>query len=166
MQVNTNWNLAKFAVSLNADVSDELRDVLAAYGLRYAAQRNTEIDKILGGFAKNAEGKLERIKGWKRNEVAFTPELAAALRKSFATLTLPEGEEGLSFAAEANIEEYTGAAKGIKYAEARGVFARNAKAGTLAAMATKVGFDGDMGTSEEPSTEVLQAIHKYIRESL
>ena len=167
MQVTTNWNIGQFGIALSANVDDAMRDRLATLGLRYLGQRNSEVDKVLGGFEKNAEGKMVRKANFKRNEVAFTPELADALAATFGELSLPkaDGEEKAPvIAATVLINQYEGSTATIKYAGERKAYARHGVAGDLEAFAAKVGYEGEVGdgTAENAPVEFLQAIKKFV----
>lgn len=161
MKVNTQWNLGRFNVALESEVTADVRDMLAGFGLRFLGQRNSEVDKILGGFVTNAKGKQERIKGFKRNEVAFTPELAGKLADSFAELGLPDSEATVK--AIAIVGESTVEAADVKMPDERAAYARNAKASTLNKLAEKVGFDGEIGdgTAENAPVDFLRAIKAW-----
>jgi hypothetical protein len=116
--VNTNWNLGNFTVSLASEVSDDVRDTLASLGLRFLGQRNTEVDKILGAF-ETVNGKAKRKAGWKRNEVPYDPALASALAKSFETLALPDSEEKVK--AASSVLEYIRDTVESKFTEERAI---------------------------------------------
>lgn len=165
--INTAWNLGNFTVGLVADVSDEIRDRLSNLGLKYLGLRNTEIDKILGGF-ETIGGKQKRRKDWKRNEVEYSDVLAAALAKSFESLELPvlDGEENApKIATVAEVVKYERETAAIKYRDAKAVLVRHESANDLEAWAkAKFGFAGDThGEDGEYSGELLAATHTFLK---
>lgn len=109
MQISTKWNVGRFDTTLTADVNEEQVAALLPLALRYLGQRNTKIDRILGGF-ETVDGKEKRRADYKRNDVEYSDELAQALGESFQTLEFPdstkEAPHVLNVAVD--IAEYTG----------------------------------------------------------
>lgn len=166
-KVQTQWNLGNFTIDLTSDVSDAMRDRLASLGLRFLGQRNTEVDKILGGF-ETVGGKSKRKANWKRNDVPFDPALASKLVVSFGELELPtiEGEEKSPIVnADALVTEYTREATAMKYRDAKEVVSRHESANDLESwLAAKCKYDGEThGADGEYAPAMLQAVHAVIQ---
>jgi hypothetical protein len=166
-KVNTEWACGNYQIALLADVSPEQFQTLANLGLRYLGQRNSDVDKILGAFVTNEKtGKAERIKGWKRNSVAFMPTLAEKLKTSFQALELSEGNVVSS---EVGITEYVPTVGESKYSEEKDIVGRHESAGDLEEwLKTKVGFEGETHTEdgESFSPAMLQKVREYKKAAL
>lgn len=114
MQVKDQFNCGKFLVTLSADLSDEQVAALLPFSLRYGGQRNTKVDRILGGF-ETVDGKEKRRADYKRSDVDYSDELAQSLGESFSVLLFPTDEtdaEGkkvfIKVPVAVDIAEYTG----------------------------------------------------------
>lgn len=118
MNIETKWNVGQFLTTLTATVDEATVEALLPLALRYLGQRNTEIDRILGGFEVGPDGKSKRRADYKRNEVEYSDELAQALAKSFSTLEFPDStkEKPHTLAVEVAIERYEGGGSEPKYA--------------------------------------------------
>lgn len=156
-EINSKWNIGNFAVSLTTLVDGEMLLTLAGLGVRYLGQRVSSVDKILGGFEKNAEGKSVRKKDFKRGEVAYSVELAKELNKAFQELELPDSEVKLE--ANAVISEYTGGTKPV-YKEEKEICVRHESKGDLEEwLKTMVKFEGASHDEKgEYRVEMLQAV--------
>lgn len=160
MKVNTNWNLANFSVSLSVEANEALQKTLMEYGVRYFGQRNSEVDKILGGF-ETVNGKSKRKANWKRSEVAYTAELAQALAKSFEKLS---GPDELVIPAEVEISEYVREDKvDSKFTEEKEIVGRHESADDLETwLVDKVKYTGDThGDDGEYAIEMLRAVRAF-----
>lgn len=87
--ISTQWPIGQFNTTLTCEVTDEQRDALLPYALRFIGQRVTEVDKILGAF-ETVDGKSKRKANWKRNEVEYSDALRDELAKAFETLEFPD----------------------------------------------------------------------------
>lgn len=160
MITTTQWNLGNFTVALSADTEEAFAlEVLAPLGLRFLGHRNPDIDRVLGGYVKGADGKSTRVKGFKRSEVAYSDALAKALAASFAELTVPDSEEGLEAAAV--VSEYVREAAALKYKNARECASMHESAGDIEKWAeTNLNYTGPThGEDGEYAVEMLQIIH-------
>ena len=88
-KITTQWNLGNYTVALEVEATETLLPALASLGLRFLGQRNTEVDKVMGGFEK-VKGKNVRKKNWKRGEVPFSKDMAAELKRVFSILSFPD----------------------------------------------------------------------------
>lgn len=159
MKLNTNSTFGNFAITAEAEVSDAQRDVLASYGLLQLLQRSpaSAAEKAMAGYDK-------RPAGFKRDSIAFSE---ANAEKLTAELQKPiKVEDGI---ADLNVEvvvtEYVPTESDVKMPDERAAYARNGKAGSLPALATKVGFAGEVGdgTTENAPVEFLRAIRAYAK---
>ncbi len=156
MKANSNSNIGNFTVEVEVDADAQ---VLANLGARWLVQRQSSIDKVLGGFRKNAKGKSERIAGWKRTDVDYSPEMATKLQTALGKLAMPDSEEELD--ATAVVTEYLREAVEKKYADAkRFIAAAESSAEGLAVWAKrKYGFEGEThGEDEEYAVELVKAV--------
>lgn len=162
--VKTIWNLGNFTVALDSEVTDDIFARLASLGLRFLGQRNTEVDKILGGFTV-VGGKSKRIPGWTRNSVEYDAALASKLCLSFAKLELPlaDGEkEAPVVEANADVVRYEREAAALQYRDAKEIAGTKESAGTLETwLVDKAKYDGPThGDDGEFAPAMLAAIHK------
>lgn len=166
MKVQTNWNLGNFTVALSTEATDAVRDRLASYGLRFLAQRVTAVDKVMGGF-ETVNGKEKRKTGWKRGQVAYTPEMATALAGVFAELAFPDDPKD-AVAAVASITEYVRDTVESKFTEETAIASRHESAGDLEEwLVDKVGYADDThGEDGEYSRAMLLAVREYKRRML
>jgi hypothetical protein len=94
--VNVNWTLGNFSVSLSAELDEKQQDAAMQLGLLYLGQRISKVDKTLGGYTGTGKSAKRKV-GWKRGEVGFSESLATALQSDFATLEFPQdGVAGLT----------------------------------------------------------------------
>lgn len=109
MQISTKWNVGRFDTTLTAEVTEEQVAALLPLALRYLGQRNTKIDRILGGF-ETVDGKEKRKADYKRNDVEYSDELAQALGESFQTLEFPDSTKEAPHVLNVSVDiaEYTG----------------------------------------------------------
>lgn len=162
--IETKWALGNFSVTLTHEPqSQEALETLAALGLRFLGQRNSAVDKILGGFRAGKDGKQERIAGWKRTDVAFDGKLADALAESFSRLALPDSE--LTLAASAKVEEYQRESAERVYKDARAkLAARESKAGFEEWCVSALGYTGEThGTDGEFALELVKALDAKLK---
>lgn len=159
MKINTQYNSGNFTLSLSAEVSEEMKEKLASLGLRYLAQRNTEHDKVLGGFETGKDGKVKRKAGWKRGDVGYDPVLAAKLAKSYLELSLPDSEEKIEV--EPVVTEYIREAADSKFTEERAIASRKESKGSLEAWAAARGVtETHTEDGEDYSPELLRKIRE------
>jgi hypothetical protein len=165
MKIETKWNLGNFALTLSSTVSDQMRDALASFGLRFLGQRVSKVDHILGGYTKK-DGKEVRKAGWRRTDAAFSTDVAAKLALAFSELAIPDSEAKLP--AQAVLTEYVPTAAEPKFKDEKVIASRHESANDLEEwLADKVGFEGDThGTDGEFSLEMLSAIRTYKLEQL
>jgi hypothetical protein len=158
--IKTEWNLGNFTVSLTADVDDGGLKYLASKGLLWLGQRQSQVDKTLGGY----EGE-KRKKGFKRGEVEFTPTLAKNLEADFADL---EVKDEFQVSPTVVVTEYIRETAEPKYKREKEVALRHESKGDLEEwLAAKVGYTGDAhGEDGEYSTEMLATLKVFLDEAL
>lgn len=177
MQMQTKWACGNFTIDLSVVVPDESLSAkskaLVAYGIRQIGQRNSEVDKILGAFKVGTDGKAVRIKDWKRNEVPFSPDLAAKLKTSFEGLKYDEITDDGEFAevslgATATVTEYVSKTKEVKFESETAAMLRHESKGDLEVwLKDVIGFAGDShGADGEYNVEALKAIRVYAKTML
>ncbi len=159
MQAKTEITIGNFIVSLKADYDAQF---LADLGLKWIAQRQTSIDKTLGGFEK-VDGKDKRIAGWKRNDVDFSEQMAKDLAAELTTLSLPDTEKKLE-ATEVLVTEYVREVGEPKYAGAKRAMSRHESANDLEVwLKDKIGYAGPThGDDGEYHVDALRAIKSYV----
>ena len=155
--MKTNWTLGNFSVTLECEPNQEQALELQRLGLLYLGQRISKVDKTLGGFI----GK-ERRKGWKRNDAAFSEDLASKLVGDFKELEFPT--DGVSkLTPTVSIVEYVREEQSTKEAEL--VAGDKESKGTLDEWAREHGVsETHTPDGESYSPELLAAITRKIRE--
>jgi len=158
--IKTEWNLGNFTVALSADVDDGQLRYLASKGLLWLGQRQSKVDKTLGGY--NGD---KRIKGFKRSEVSYTPTLAKGLTADFETL---EVEDEITLTPSVVVTEYVRETAEPKYKREKEVAGRHESKGDLEEwLADKVGYTGDThGEDGEYSVEMLSKLKAFLDEAL
>lgn len=158
--IKTEWNLGNFTVALSAEVDDSQLRYLASKGLLWLGQRQSKVDKTLGGY--NGD---KRIKGFKRSEVSYTPTLAKGLTADFETL---EVEDEISLTPSVVVTEYIRETAEPKYKREKEVAGRHESKGDLEEwLADKVGYTGDThGEDGEYSTEMLSKLKTFLDAAL
>lgn len=166
-KLTAKWPVGNFLATLESEVDDTTLIVLANLGLKAAGQRVSEVDRILGGFQKGSDGKSKRIEGWKRGDVAFTPDLAEKLTEAFGELVVDDGsDDGLKVQTLPTFVLYEGSTSEPKFAEEKAMVARHDTAGDTTAWAkTKVGYAGD-GPLTVENLDFLRAIKAFKLEAL
>lgn len=147
-----------------ADVGDELVSVLAPLGALQIGQRSpsTAAEKEMAGYEK-------RPKGFNRTSIPFDAAKADVLAKHLKTMRVETGRNEkdepvyAEIQADVTVTEYVPTEADVKMPDERAAYARNAKANTLDALATKVSFDGEVGdgTAENAPVEFLRAIRAW-----
>jgi hypothetical protein len=156
MKLNTKSTFGNFAIEAEADVDEAQRDILAGLGLLQVLQRSpaSAAEKAMAGYDK-------RPSGFKRDSIPFNPANAEKLTEA---LEKPiEIAKDMSISCAVAVSEYVPTEADVKMPDERAAYARNAKAGTLDALAEKVGFDGEVGdgTAENAPVEFLRAIRAW-----
>lgn len=164
-KIETKWACGNFEVKLvvvvDAPNPTEKEIALFQAGVRWFGQRNSEVDKILGGF-ETVDGKSKRKAGFKRNDVPYSAELAAKLKASFESLEYAEGQ---TLAESVEVGEYVRDVAEAKYDNERAAMLRHEQKGDLEEWLEKViGFKGDThGDDGEYHPHALAAIRAYVR---
>lgn len=150
----------KAIVSVNAD--EALQEKLLPLGLKYVLQRQTTIDKILGAFVTDADGKAKRKNKWTRNSVDYSADMASKLRSGLSTLAMPD-ETNLTVDAE--IFEYVREVAESKFTSEKAAMSRHESANDLEAwLAEKIGYAGEShGEDGEFHPDALRAIRDYVK---
>jgi hypothetical protein len=184
-KIETKWACGNFligmAVSFDALGLPELADfagdslvvVLLENGIRQIGQRNSEVDKILGAFSKDANGKDVRRKEFKRNLVPYSAELAEKLKESFSKL---QYAENAPLNAEVSVVEYVPTAGEPKFAGEKAAMARHesmsgdvnspSKEQELSVwMKSTIGYDGPIWTEDEEDYHpaALMAVRAFVK---
>jgi hypothetical protein len=160
MKIKNNWNVGNFDVTLVTEVSAEQVETLVAKGILQVAQRQSEIDKVLGIVKKVGEKTVRT--GTKRGEVEFKDAIADALKAIF--LCMEVGDDKGKIDSEVTVTEYVPTAAGPKFAREKSLLAEKVAGGaTLDAIAKKVGYEGDT-TDEEGAytTEFLASVKVFL----
>ncbi len=159
-QIKTEWTLGNFTVALSAEVTEKQLTYLASKGLLWLGQRQSKVDRTLGGYSGD-----KRIKGFKRSEVSFTPTLAERLKADFETL---EVEDEITLTPMVSVGEYVRETAEPKYKREKEVALRHESKGDLEEwLEAKVGYTGDThGEDGEYSTEMLSHLKVFLDEAL
>jgi hypothetical protein len=159
-QIKTEWNLGNFTVALSAEVDDGGLKYLASKGLLWLGQRQSQVDKTLGGYSGD-----KRIKGFKRGEVEFTPTLAKNLEADFADL---EVKDEFQVSPTVMVTEYIRETAEPKYKREKEVALRHESKGDLEEwLKDKVGYTGDThGEDGEYNTEMLRELKVFLDDAM
>jgi hypothetical protein len=163
MQVKQVIPTGNFLVTIEADVTAEQQATLANFGLRWLAQRNSNVDKILGGFDVGADGKAKRKESWTRNDAEYSAELAEKLAESYGTLKAKDGEKEFTLDTLVDVSENTREGSAPKLAKERTLYVKRGGEGKLSLVAEKVGYEGPIGdgTADGAPLEFLRAIKAW-----
>jgi hypothetical protein len=172
--IATGWNLGNFNPEVSMEMDEDRLVAFATLGLRWACQRQADIDLILGVMREVPGVKAGTTKreatGLKRGDVPFSEVIARKLEACFSALKLPseegEEEENYVYAATATVRE-----KQAKKGERKNAMElrkitekRTVGPEALAAMAEKVGFAGALDGSAD--AEFAAAIAAFLKASL
>ncbi len=140
--VNVSWNCGNFTVALATSVSADQFKILATRGLLHSGQRVSEIDKVLGGFEKGADGKSKRKAGWKRTDADYSDALRERLAECFATLEIAED---VKIPCTVSVVKYEGSGTEVKSAREKKKFAQweSEPMGLEAKLKAFAGYTGD-----------------------
>lgn len=160
MKIETKWACGNFLVSLAAEPDANQEVKLQECGLRFLGQRVSAVDKVLGAFTKDANGKAKRIPGWKRNDVPFSHALADKLRSVFEAL---EFSDESILPASVEITEYVPTTAEPKYKEETEIVSRHESKGDLEEwLKTTVGYSGDTHDEDgEYAQAMLASVKAY-----
>lgn len=158
MKIKTNWNVGNFSVTLEGEVSEEQIPLLVEKGVLQVAQRQSEIDKVLGIVKKVGEKTVRS--GVKRNEVPYSDEVALNLGSVFETLKISDDEE-IELTVE--VTEYVPTAGEIKFAFEKSLLAEKVAGGkSLADIAKGIEFEGETGEAPDYTPEFLRAVKSFL----
>lgn len=157
MKINTKSTFGNFLVEAEAEISNEQRDELAAFGFKWLLQRSpfSGAEKVIAGYEK-------RPSGFKRDSIDYSEakaeQLVAELQKP---IEIVEGIEKLQ--ASVLVTEYVPTVADVKMTDERNAYAKAGAEGRLASVATKVGFKGEVGdgTKENAPVDFLRAIRAW-----
>lgn len=168
MILKCNSRFGQFAFAVEAEVSEEQRDALAAAGLLQILQRSpaTAAEKEMGW-----NGAKERPKDFKRDEaIPFSDAGCATLKKHLEAAVLEYDKNGVevkeSLAIDASVTQHVGSKSEPKWKAEKEVWGRHATAGTLASLAAKVGYAGEHREGEEAAVAFLAAIKAFTQEAV
>lgn len=158
--IKTEWNLGNFTVALSADVDDGELKYLASKGLLWLGQRQSQVDRTLGGY--NGD---KRIKGFKRGDVEYTPTLAKNLEADFADL---EVKDEFQVSPTVVVTEYIRETAEPKYKREKEVALRHESKGDLEEwLAAKVGYTGETHSEDgEYHVDMLRELKVFLDEAL
>jgi hypothetical protein len=162
MKVEASSRFGNFQWVATGEVSDELANALASFGVTQVLQRSpsSNAEKAIAGYEK-------RPSGFKRDSLPFSEDDAETLRKalSSAEIEIGEGEDKKSFKLPLSVEvmEYVPTAAESKFTEEKAIVARHEATGDLEEwLKTKVGFTGD----REDEQAVLVAVREFKKAAL
>lgn len=164
MQIKYGSVFGNYRWDATADVTDDLVSVLAPLGALQIGQRSpsTAAEKEMAGYEK-------RPKGFNRNTIPFSEDGAKTLAKHLQTMRVEIGRNDKDEPVYANINadvavtKYEPSEADVKMPDERAAYARRGKAGELAELAEKVGFEGELGdgTAENAPVDFLRAIRAW-----
>ncbi len=158
--LNTKSTFGQFAVSYAADVTDAQRDILAAFGLLQVMQRSpsSAAEKALAGYDK-------RPKGFERDSIDYSDDAAAKLQAELEKEV--EIADGQKISCEVEVVQNVREAKEPKFAYEQKLYkGKGGDADKLAALALKVGYDGEVGDGVDAPMAFLIALNAFIKDSL
>lgn len=162
MKVQANSRFGNFAWVATGEVSDELANALASFGVTQVLQRSpsSNAEKAIAGYEK-------RPSGFKRDSLPFSEGDAETLRKMLekAEIEIGEGEDAKTFKLPLKVEvvEYVPTAAESKFTEEKAILGRHEEAGDLVEwLGTKVGFKGDIADEQA----VLVAVREFKKAAL
>lgn len=168
MKIQTNSTFGNFSYAITAEVTEAQRDALAVAGLLQIAQRKpaTAAEKELGWA-----GAKKRPEGFKRTDIAFTPEAADVLRKHLEAgkLEIGEGDDAKeeSLLMTVTVTEYSPEKAEVKWKEEKAILARKKTPEEFAALAAKVGYKRAEGVAwSVEDLEFCKAIRAYTKAQL
>lgn len=167
MKIQYGSIFGQFKWTAEAEISDELVAALVPLGALQIAQRSpsTAAEKELAGYDKRPE-KFSRTK-----DINYSEANAKVLAKHLETVQVEIGRDEKdkpvykTFAATVVVEQHTPGEADVKMADERKAYARNGEKNTLAKLAAKVGFAGEVGDgkSENAPVEFLRAIRAWAK---
>lgn len=178
MRITDTTPVGNFEVTIEIEIPDEqlspLARALMVKGNRWLAQRNREVDTILGGTkrvpAKRGGTKLERVSGWTRTDCPYSESKAKELGKSFEELQFPDEDAMPNIkVAKVTVAELIRDQKDSKFTEEKAmVLNHESTLNDLEVwLKTKVGYEGDThGEDGEYAVEMLRAVGAYKRAKL
>jgi len=161
MKVTTESTLGNYLATVSIEADSALQSVLLPLGLKYVLQRQTTIDKTLGGFTKSADGKLKRKVGWKRTDVDFTGSMAESLQAALSTLAMPDET---TITPQVAVVEYVREVAEKKYAAASKAMLKHESKGDLESwLKDKCAYVGAThGADGEYAVDALKAVDAFI----
>lgn len=153
-QVKTENTIGNFSMTAEAEVSAEVYATLANLGFKYVIQRQSEVDRVLGGFEKKGEKQVRKA-NWKRNDVPFSADLAAKLEPIFAKMEI---SDGVTVEAIVSVGENVRDTVESKFTVEKEAIAAHREKGDLDVWVKSVlGFKGDT-PFDETNSELLLAV--------
>lgn len=166
-KLTDSWNIGQFNLALSADVEKELLKALMPLILRWLGQRNSAVDKVLGAYETNGDGKQVRKAGWKRTDVDYSEEMARELETAFSELSIPDdisGGKDVKLAAVAVVGQKVETGAAPKFTEEKAIITRHTADLTVWAKDT-VKFAGAVDAAN-PSDDFLKAVQAYKKAAL
>jgi hypothetical protein len=159
-----NSTFGNYAWTAEAEVEDNVRDVLASYGLLQVLQRSpaSAAEKAMAGYEKRPDG-------FKRGNIPFDATNAQKLAKFLESAEVETGRDDKGKAVmvtpeiAVTVTEYVPEEGGTKFAAERRLYV--AKAAKLDKLAALVGYDGEVGdgTADGAPEAFLTAIRAWTR---
>ncbi len=160
MKIEVNWNIGKFDVTAETEVSESLIKPLLERGVLHVLQRSSEIDKVLGIVVKDGD-KTKRLP-IKRNDVPYEKEMAERLEAALSSATITDDEE-LEFSI--TVGEYVGGGtKEPAFAyEKKLLKAKLASGQSYEISAANIKYEGQLVDDDgEPTTDFAKALKQFL----
>ena len=162
MKITTESTLGNYKAIISVDANEALQAKLLPLGLKYVLQRQTNIDKVLGAFTMDANGKAKRKDKWTRNSVDFETAMASKLKSALSTLAMPDES---TLAVDAEVLEYIREVAESKFTVEKAIMLRHeSEANDLEEWLTgKIGYAGEShGEDGEYHPDALRAVREFI----
>lgn len=151
-----------FQWKAEAEVSEQMADVLAGLGLLWVLQRSpsSAAEKKMAGYEKRPDK-------FKRNSIPFNAENAELLRKALESAEVEVGRDDKDKAITekleiaVSVEEYVPTVADVKMDDERNAYERNAA--DLKALADKIAYTGDLGSGKRDEAPIpfLRALNTW-----
>ena len=149
--------------SASAEITPEIATLLAPLGALQIAQRSpsTAAEKAMAGYEK-------RPKGFTRTDIPFDSQKAEILKKAQSVLVIENGDKKIEVPVEVEVTEHVETVQDVKMTDERNAYGRNGENRSLAVLAKKVGYTGELGdgTKSGAPIDFLRAIRAWSKEQI